>query len=88
LTIHRRASESRTERVDHLLLLGEATSLVLRKDELAVAVDVVDATIALDQLGIDAEFILDPGRQTGGAGEIVSTRAVGDRDFHRRLLLS
>jgi hypothetical protein len=39
---------------------------VLREHEFAVALDVVDAGIALDQLGIDAELLLDPGRQTGG----------------------
>jgi hypothetical protein len=55
---------------------------VLREDEVAVDLDVEDPTPARDELGFDPVLGLDPARQTGGLGRVVSTRAVGDSDLH------
>jgi hypothetical protein len=59
---------------------------VLGEDPLPVRHDVEDAVVALDELRLDAEFLLDRGRQTGGPGQVVSAYAVGDRDLHGRPL--
>ena len=55
---------------------------MFRVDELAVDGDVEYARAATDELGLDAEGVLDPGRQTGGLRQEVSSAAVGDLDTH------
>jgi GNAT superfamily N-acetyltransferase len=55
---------------------------VLRENLLPVGDDVEDATVARDDLGLQAELTLDRSRQTGGLGSIVSTDAIGDGDVH------
>jgi cell division FtsZ-interacting protein ZapD len=57
---------------------GKAPDLLLREDELAVQPDVEDAAAALDQLGADAQLLLQLVRQTGGARQVVSGHAVLD----------
>jgi len=71
-----------------LALGGKASCLLLREDELAVQLDVEDAAGALDQRGASPEPLLQLVRQTGGAGQIVSSHAILDGDVfgHRRLL--
>ena len=60
--------------------------LVLGVDELIVHLDVEDPAVALLELRVDAVALLQLGRQTGGSGEVVSLRAVGDADLHGGLL--
>ena len=50
---------------------------------LPIDLHVEDAARSLDQLGLDAEALLDRGRQTGGLRCIVSRDTVGDADLHR-----
>ena len=68
--------------LEDLVVFGEAPRRVLREEQLGVSVDVEDPVAAADQLGLDADLVADPGRQTGGPGEVVSTSAVVDRDLH------
>ena len=75
---HRLAFELR----EALVLFREAPGFVLREDQLVVLVDVEDAATSPDQLGFGSRLFLDPGRQTGGTGQVVSAAAVVDRDGH------
>lgn len=75
------ASEVRlllAKKLKNFVVPGEATNLVLRKDELSIHDDIKDAIVALDQLRLNAELIRDFGRQTGGLREIVSGYAIGN----------
>jgi hypothetical protein len=56
---------------------------MLAENEAAIDLHVKDSAGSRDQLRLDATGLLDGGRQTGGAGQVVSLRAVGDADFHR-----
>ena len=51
---------------DDLIGLREAVFSALGKDKLAVGYDVELTAGARDDVGIDAECLLDRGRQTGG----------------------
>jgi hypothetical protein len=64
--------------------LREASQLFLGEDQVVGHGDLEDATTATDQIGLDAELLLDLSRQTGGAGVVVSARAVLDGDGARR----
>jgi len=55
---------------------------VLREDQLAVRGDVENPVVALDELGLRAERLLDLGRHTAGLRQVVSAHAVGDGDAH------
>jgi len=74
---------SRIEPIDDLPWRRKALLLMLREDHVAVDDDIEHAIVALDQRRVDAELVLDPGRQTGGLRKVVSTTAVLDRDVHR-----
>jgi len=63
--------------------LGEASELLLGEDQVVAHRDLEDSTMAADQLRLDAELLLDLGRQTGGAWVVVSDRAVLDGDVGR-----
>jgi len=76
------SSALRTERREDFVLFGETTCLMFREDELTVTDDVIDTARPLEESRNRAELRFDPGRQTGGPGAVVSTRAVGDRDVH------
>jgi hypothetical protein len=65
---------------DDLLLVREAALLVLGEDELAVDDDVELADRPGLDLAVDADLFLDRGRETRGAGFVVSGLAVLDRD--------
>ena len=67
---------------EDLVLFREAPGFVLREDQLVVLVDVEDAATSPDQLGFGSRLFLDPGRQTGGTGQVVSAAAVVDRNGH------
>ncbi len=73
------------EKVQNLLLLRKAAGVVLAEHELAVLLHVENPTAAGDELRLDAQAFPDRGRQTGGAGQIVSLVAVGDAYLHRGL---
>jgi hypothetical protein len=62
--------------------MGEAMGVMLGVDHLPVHLDVEDAAVTGLELGVDAEVLLEIGRQTGGAGKIVSLRAIGDPNVH------
>lgn len=62
--------------------LREAPYLFLGEDQPVVHGDLEDAAAALDELGLNAELRFDLLRQPGGAGVVVSSRAV--LDFHLR----
>ena len=55
---------------------------MLREDQLPIYLDVEYASLARDEFGNDVVTLLDLGRQTGGLGFVVSTRAIGDSDDH------
>jgi hypothetical protein len=55
---------------------------MLREDQLPIYLDVEYASLARDEFGNDVATLLDLGRQTGGLGFVVSTRAVSDSDDH------
>jgi hypothetical protein len=76
------AVRSLAELREDLLRVWEAPGLVLGEDPLPVDLDVEDPVVSLDEDGLDAGLLLDPGRQTGGLREVVSANAVGDRDPH------
>ena len=76
------ATASRPDLRQHLFGLREPTRLVLGEDQLSIDDDVEDASRSLQELRLDSEFILDLGRQTGGAGQVVSPYAVADLDLH------
>ena len=63
--------------------MREAAQLLLGEDEVVSHGDLEDPAAATDELGLDAELLLDLGRQTGGTGIIVSARAVFDGDMGR-----
>ena len=64
-------------------MLGKATLLVLGINQPPVDSHVEDAVAALDEFRLDAKFLLDRGRQTGGLGQVVSHPAVFDGELHR-----
>jgi hypothetical protein len=72
------------ETLQDLFGLGEAPFLVLRKEELAVHGHVENAASAVDEDGIDSEFLLDGGRETRSPWLIVSNHAILDGDVHRK----
>lgn len=78
-----RTSSSAVKRLEHLAGLGEPPRARAGEDELAVHMDVKDATTAFDKLDVAfGVFAVDLVRQTGGAGIIVSNDAVFDSRLH------
>lgn len=75
-------------RPDHLVSLRKPPGLVLAEYQLPVRCHVEDSPAALDQLGLDAQRLLQLVRQTGGSRQVVSLRAVRDRNSHRLFILS
>jgi hypothetical protein len=67
---------------------GEASGLMLGEDELAVCLDVKDSAGACDQLGPDAQLLLQLVRQTGGSRQVASRPAVFDGDAFGHALAS
>lgn len=55
---------------------------MLAEEHFSVSVDVENAPTTGDQFGFDIVIVFDGGRQTGGPWQVVSLRAVGDRDLH------
>ncbi|MGH7287521.1 MAG: hypothetical protein ACREI8_05820 [Myxococcota bacterium] len=76
-----------TQRRQDLTHIRETPGFVLAEDALAVGADVEDAVITSQQLGRDAELLLDRGRQTGGLRQVVSAPAVVNGDLHGLLIV-
>lgn len=55
---------------------------MFREDEAAVGDDVEDTALARNEVGINAEFSRNRGRQPDGLRTIVSTNAVADTQIH------
>jgi hypothetical protein len=71
-----------SKELEHFIGHGKPPDLVLGKDQLSIGDDVKDASLALDQLWLDAELFTDQGRQTGSPRKKLSGYAIGDRDTH------
>ena len=56
--------------------------LALAVDAVTIDLDIEDAASARNQRHVEAEFLLDRGRQTGGLWFVVSLHAEGDPDLH------
>lgn len=67
-------------------MLWKTTLIVFRVDQVTVHFHVEDPAAAFNEFGINTEFSLDRGRQTGGLWSVVSHHAEFDRDFHFRAL--
>lgn len=65
-----------------MFVFGEAARFVFAPNLLTVDMHVEHAARPLDELGRHVELLLDGFRQTGGAREVVSLRAVLDGDVH------
>jgi len=63
-------------------MVGKSSFGLLGKNQLAVYEDFEDPASALDEFGLRTGLFLDGGRQTGGPREIISGRAIRDRNFH------
>ena len=63
-------------------MIRKVTYLVLGEDQVTVHGDIKNTTGSSDQLRIDAVTVFQTGRQTGGAGFVVSNTAVLDADIH------
>ena len=74
-----------THVVDHFVVLGELSCGFLRVHEITVHRHFKNATRALDELGLDAEFLFQSGGQTGRLRVVVSHHAVFDRNFWKIL---
>jgi hypothetical protein len=72
----------RSQRLDDFVVMRKTSGGVLRKYQLAVHRYVENAAVAAGQLGVDANFVLDCGCQTGSLGQVVSTFAIGNRHAH------
>ena len=77
----------RSKLADDFFRLGKSAGLVLAEDLLTVDDDIEDAPGSFDQSGLDACFLFDLVRQTGGTRAVVSLATVGDRDGHVRHVL-
>ena len=66
---------------EDLVVLGEAAVLVLGEEQLAVERHVKLALAPGDDAGGEAALFLDCGRETRGAGLVVSDLAVADFDL-------
>jgi len=68
--------------LDDFALVGKTAGLMFGIDELSVQDHIENPVRAFDELRLGAELFFDPGRQTGGFGQVVSRHAVGDGDPH------
>ncbi len=63
-------------------MFREAVEGLLAEDEVAVDLDLEDATAGGDQFGLQVVALAQLIRQTGGTGLVVSNLAVLDGDLH------
>lgn len=65
------------EGVDNLAVFGEPPGDLFGKDQFPVGDDIKNAATALNERGLDSEFVFELSRQTGGLGFVVSLNTVG-----------
>lgn len=75
-------SAERTDRLDDFLVLGKTPGFLLAEDACAIDVDVKVTAAALDQFGVNLEFLLQCGGQTGRLRQVVSFHTVFNRNMH------
>jgi len=63
-------------------MFGKAAGPELTVDQLAIQLNIKDASTPLDQFTFDTMFLLDRTRQTDGPGSKVSLQAIFDRYVH------
>lgn len=78
-------SHVHAEGFEHLVIFRKASGLVFAEDQLVVGLHIKNSAGAGNELGVDIHLLLDRIRQTGGFGQVVSLRAIGDADFHEAL---
>jgi hypothetical protein len=71
-----------SEFFEDLALGRKAAFLFLREERLIADADDEDAAAAADEITVEAERLLDGGRQTGSPREVVSNSAVVDSNVH------
>src|SRR5688500_6416872 len=71
-----------SQSLNDLSAAWETIVAVLGEEQRAVRGDVEYAVVALDELGLHAQRLLDLGRQTDSPGQVVSAYAVSDCDLH------
>lgn len=78
-----RLSDALLQSFQHLVVFRKPAILLLAAvDQIAICLDIKDATRPFDQLCLDAERALNRVRQTGGSWLVVSHSAVFDRHMH------
>ena len=70
------------QKVENVSLLWETPLQVLRENSHSIADNIKDAFAALNKLDFNVLLCRQRGLQTGGAGQVISTYAVGDTDSH------
>ena len=70
------------EKVENFSVLWETPLQALRATTHSIADNIKDAFATLNKLDINLLLCRQLGLQTGGAGQVISTYAVGDTDFH------
>jgi len=81
------AGSSSADEADDLSVVGKAVQRTLGEDQLAVDGNLEDAAAPGDELAVSLERLLQLGRQTDGAGLVISLTAVFDLDPHRHSTL-
>lgn len=81
-----RLSNDRTDLIEHFVVFRKAANLVFAPHFLVVDVHIKNAAAAGNEGGRRTEFLRNRLRQTGGSREVVSLRAVFDRDGHGPVL--
>jgi hypothetical protein len=79
--VHRPLRE-RTKRLDDLAVVGETPGRVFGENEFSICDNVEDAVPPRDQFGLNTQFSLQRGPQTGGTRKVVSANAVRNRNVH------
>jgi hypothetical protein len=72
--------------MNDFVIIWKTPGGMLRKQQPAVDCDVENAAVTARQFRLDSHLPLDPGRQTGGLRQVISTAAIGNRDPHEPML--
>ena len=78
----------RPNRAADFAVFRKSPNAIFREDHVAVQDDIVNTVSTRNEFRVRAKFRLNLDRQTGGPREVVSTRAVGNRDLHNALFPS
>ena len=74
--------DHRVQLLEHLVMFGKASGLVLAVNQFPVSFYIENAPAADNHLNFTFKLIFDRFRQTGGFRQIVSLLAVFNTDFH------